>query len=293
MIKKKRKLSISQLIFHSLLTLFCIGTTVPFILTIIVSFSDENSVINNGYRFIPDHFSLEAFKAVFSSNDVFHSYIISIVVTVVGTLLGLLFSSMVAYAMSVQKVKYKNVIAIFIFITMIFNAGLVPWYILISRYLHLKNTIWVLIIPMLMNPFNIFLLRNYFKSLPPALVEAAEIEGASIVDVFIKIILPLSTPILATITLFISLAYWNDWNLALWFIDKKELYPLQYMLYKIQSLINYMSTGGYQTVGGGVSMPKETIQAATVLITIGPMLLAYPFVQKYFVKGIMVGAVKG
>jgi len=271
---------------------FCIFTTVPFFLTIIVSFTDENSVVKYGYRFIPEHFSLDAYRLIFSGRSIYNAYSISIIVTVVGTALSLLVTTMLAYAMSVPKVKYRNFIALCVFIPMIFNAGLVPWYIFVTKYLHLKDTILALILPMLVSSFNVFLVRNYFRSLPPALIESAEIEGASPPYIFAKIILPLSTPITATIALFYSLAYWNDWSLALWLIDSRELYPLQFMLYKIQSMINYMSSQGNFSVGNS-TLPSTTAQMAMVLVTIGPIILIYPFIQKYFIKGIMIGAVKG
>ncbi|KRE49733.1 carbohydrate ABC transporter permease [Paenibacillus sp. Soil724D2] len=282
----------SQVLFHIIFIVFCLFTTIPFILTMIVSVSDENSVVKNGYRFIPDHFSLDAFRLIFASSEIYKAYSVSIIVTLVGTGLSLLVTTMLAYAIAVPKVKYRNVIALCIFIPMIFNAGLVPWYIFITKYLHLKNSIFALILPMLVSPFNVFLVRNYFKSLPPSLVESAEIEGANPLYIFAKIILPLSTPITATIALFYSLAYWNDWNLALWLIDKRELYPLQFMLFKIQSMINFMSSGGNYGVGN-TTLPSVTAQMAMVLVTIGPIVLMYPFVQKYFIKGIMIGAVKG
>ena len=290
---KQYKNVIPQIVFHFTLAAFSITTFLPFILSLIVSISDEDSVVKNGYKFIPDQFSLDAYKVILSGNEVANAYKISIAVTVLGTLLGLLVSSMMAYAISVDKVKYRNVIAMFMFFTMLFGAGLVPWYIVMTQFLHLRNNIFALILPMLVSPYNVFLIRNYFKSLPKALIESAEIEGATPLGTLVKVIIPLSTPIMATIALFISLSYWNDWNLSIWLIDKKELFPIQYMLYKINSNINYLKSEGSRNSAGGISLPKETVQMATVMFTIGPIILMYPFIQKYFVKGIMIGAVKG
>jgi len=289
---KTKKFSISQALFHAVSIAFCIFTTIPFLLTVIVSISSEASVVKHGYAFIPDAFSFDSFRLIFSGSEIVNGYRVSALVTVFGTALGLLLSAMLAYAMAVQKVKYRNAIALFIFITMIFNAGLVPWYIFMTKYLHLKNSIAALILPMLINPFHVFLIRNYFKSLPPALIESAEMEGANPLYIFAAIILPLSAPIIATVALFYSLAYWNDWGLALWLIDDRGLYPLQFILFKIQSMINYMSSRGGQSMGSQ-TLPSETAQMAMVLVTIGPILFVYPFIQKYFVKGIMIGAVKG
>lgn len=289
---QKRRYSFSQVLFHLIAVAFCAFTTIPFILTIMVSVSGESSVIKHGYSLFPDTFSWDAYRLIFSGDEIWRGYMVSVTVTAIGTGAGLLLSAMLAHTMARQKVRYRNGIALFIFITMIFNAGLVPWYIFVTKYLHLKDTLAALILPMLINPFHVFLIRNYFKSLPPALLESAEMEGAGPLYVFAKIMLPLSAPIIATVALFYSLAYWNDWGLALWLIDDRKLYPLQFILFKIQSMINYMSTQG-NLVSGSRTLPSETAQMAMVLVTIGPIILVYPFIQRYFVKGIMIGAVKG
>ena len=289
---QKRRYSFSQVLFHLIAVAFCAFTTIPFILTIMVSVSGESSVIKHGYSLFPDTFSWAAYRLIFSGDEIWRGYMVSVTVTAIGTGAGLLLSAMLAHTMARQKVRYHNGIALFIFITMIFNAGLVPWYIFVTKYLHLKDTLAALILPMLINPFHVFLIRNYFKSLPPALLESAEMEGAGPLYVFAKIMLPLSAPIIATVALFYSLAYWNDWGLALWLIDDRKLYPLQFILFKIQSMINYMSTQG-NLVSGSQTLPSETAQMAMVLVTIGPIILVYPFIQRYFVKGIMIGAVKG
>jgi putative aldouronate transport system permease protein len=192
--------------------------------------------------------------------------------------------------MSVQKVRYRNFIAFFIFIPIVFSAGLVPWYIVVTNSLHLKNTIWALILPIAINPFNIFLLRNYYKSISPALSESAEIDGAGPWYIFYKIITPLSMPILATVGLFASLSYWNDFTMSLWLIDDRKLFSVQFLLYRINSMIAYLSQ--HSNIAS-VQMPSETIVFAMFLITIGPIILVYPYVQKYFVKGIMIGSIKG
>ncbi|GIO68283.1 carbohydrate ABC transporter permease [Paenibacillus cookii] len=289
---QKRRYSFSQVLFHLIAVAFCAFTTIPFILTIMVSVSGESSVIKHGYSLFPDTFSWDAYRLIFSGDEIWRGYMVSVTVMAIGTGAGLLLSAMLAHTMARQKVRYRNGIALFIFITMIFNAGLVPWYIFVTKYLHLKDTLAALILPMLINPFHVFLIRNYFKSLPPALLESAEMEGAGPLYVFAKIMLPLSAPIIATVALFYSLAYWNDWGLALWLIDDRKLYPLQFILFKIQSMINYMSTQG-NLVSGSQTLPSETAQMAMVLVTIGPIILVYPFIQRYFVKGIMIGAVKG
>ncbi|MBJ6361482.1 carbohydrate ABC transporter permease [Paenibacillus sp. GCM10012307] len=286
----KTRFGLLDLFIYVVFTVFALVTLIPFTLAIIVSFSAESSVVMNGYKFIPDKFSLDAYRLVFQDSMVFNAYKVTIFVTVFGTIISLLFSSLLGYMMSVQKVKYRNVIAFVIFIPIVFAAGLVPWYIVVTNVLQLKNTIWALILPLVINPFNVFLLRNYYKSISPALRESAEIDGAGPWYTFFKIMFPLSKPILATVGLFASLSYWNDFTTSLWLIDDRKLFTVQFLLYRINSMIAYMSQ---HTNMSAVQLPSETIVFAMFLITIGPIILVYPYVQKYFVKGIMIGSVKG
>lgn len=278
---------------YILLALVSVSTIIPLVLTAIVSVTDEQSIIMNGYSFFPEKFSTLAFRMALEGDWVFDAYKVTIFITVVGTFLCVLLSSALGYALSVNKVRYRNKIAMFLFIPMVFNAGLMPWYLWVTRVLHLKNSLFALILPMLINPFWIFLLRNYFKTIPDSLAESAEIDGAGPVYTFLRIILPLSKPILATVVLFSSLSYWNNYTLSLWLIDKQELYPLQYLLYKLQSYIIWLAQNAGSISEGSEIVPSESTQMATFLIALGPIILVYPFIQKYFVKGIMVGAVKG
>jgi putative aldouronate transport system permease protein len=286
----KNKFGLLDILIYLVFTGFSLITLIPFILAIMVSISDERAIVLHGYQFIPEIFSLAAYKVVFQDNIVINAYKITLIVTILGTFISLLFSSLLGYMMSVQKVKYRNFIAFFIFIPIVFSAGLVPWYIVVTNLLHLKNTIWALILPIAINPFNIFLLRNYYKSISPALSESAEIDGAGPWYIFYKIITPLSMPILATVGLFASLSYWNDFTMSLWLIDDRKLFSIQFLLYRINSMIAYMSQ--HSNIASG-QMPSETIVFAMFLITIGPIILVYPYVQKYFVKGIMIGSIKG
>lgn len=292
-IKRSRGEKVASVFINFTFAIYCLLAIVPFVLTFIVSISDENSVVKKGFSFFPDKFSLAGYKAVFSDSMIFNAYGVTLAVTVIGTIFSVLLCGLAGYAISVNKVKYRNKIALLFYIPMVFNAGLVPWYIVVTKVLMLKNSIFALILPLLISPFNIFLFRNYFKSIPAELAESAEIDGAGPFKTFFMVILPLSTPIIATISLFVSLVYWNDWVLALWMIDKQELFPLQYMLYRINSLISYMASNSGPGTGNIEKIPAQTTQMATLFVTIGPIILVYPFVQKYFVKGIMVGAVKG
>jgi putative aldouronate transport system permease protein len=286
----KNKFGWLDILIYLVFISFSLITLIPFILAIMISISDERSITLHGYRFIPEMYSLAAYKVVFQDNIVVNAYKITLIVTFLGTFIAIMFSSLLGYMMSVQKVKYRNVIAFFIFIPIIFSAGLVPWYIVVTNILHLKNTIWALILPIAINPFNIFLLRNYYKSISPALSESAEIDGAGPWYIFYKIITPLSMPIMATVGLFASLSYWNDFTMSLWLIDDRKLFSIQFLLYRINSMIAYMSQ--HSNIAA-VQMPSETIVFAMFLITIGPIILVYPYVQKYFVKGIMIGSIKG
>ncbi len=277
---------------HVVLVLACLGAILPLVLSIIISVSDEKSILAHGYTFFPSAFSFNAYRIILQADWLFDAYKVSVAVTVLGTFLTVLLSAMIGYAISVAKMRYRNVIAMILFIPMIFSAGLVPWYLWMTRTLHLKDTLAALIVPILINPFWIFLLRNYFKTVPSSLAESAEMDGANPIRVFFTIIMPLSKPILATIVLFAALNYWNNYLNALWLIDSKALYPLQYMLYKVESLIAY-NVSRQARASSGYQVPTQSMQMATFVVTLGPIVVVYPFIQRFFVKGIMIGAIKG
>ncbi len=280
----------AHLLIHLILAIYAFICTYPFVLTFMVSLGSEKSVIDNGYQLIPEEFSLLAYKTIFEDSSIYYAYGVSIFVTTVGTLLSLLICGMAGYAMSLNRVRYRNAISMYFYIPMVFNAGLLPWYMVCTQLLHLQNTIMALILPMLVSSFNIFLMRNYFKTIPASLIESADIDGCGVMRTFFQVVLPLSKPIIATVALFVGLAYWNDWSLALWFIDERNLFPLQYMLFRIESMMEFIRKNGYI---GGFEFPAQTYQIATLFVTIGPIILLYPLIQRYFVKGIMIGAVKG
>ena len=248
------------------------------------------------YGILPKGFTLEAYKYVLKDMEsILRSYGISIFVTVTGCVLGLSFNAMIAYVLSRKDYKYKKQLTVFLIIPMVLNGGLVPTYIWITKYLHLKNTIWVMILPMLIVPWFIILLRTFFSQIPSSLIEAATVDGASELTIFVKIVLPLAKPALATVGMFITLNYWNDWFQPLMYIDNSELYNLQYRLYilmrDVQEMIKNSSISGM-----GISiadLPTESMRMAMCVIAAGPMLVIFPFFQKYFVKGLTVGGVKG
>lgn len=274
----------------SLISLMCL---LPFILLISGSISDEGQVLAKGYSFLPRGFSLDAYAFIFRNPaDVLSGYRVSLIVAVVGTVLSLLISTMAAYVMYRKEVKYRNQLAFFLFFTTLFNGGLAPYFIWITSYLHLKNTLAVLILVPMFNVMYVLIMRSFIQgSVPEPLVESAKIDGAGDFRIFVQMVLPLCKPALASIGLFTVLAYWNDWWTPMMFTDKEQYVPLQYLLYKMLSSMN-MSAAMAQHVSD-VDTPKETFKLAMTVIATGPIVILFPFLQQYFVKGITIGAVKG
>jgi len=264
------------------------------LLTVMVSVTDESAIIRNGYSFFPEQFSLYAYQLMFQrGSSVVRGYMISIFVTVVGSLAAVIMTALAAYTLANKSVRYRNALGLFFFIPMVFGAGIVPWF-LICTALGLRDNIWALIIPSLMfNPFNMFLVRNYMSGIPDSLRESATIDGANDAVIALRIYFPLSIPVLATILLFYGLAYWNDWWNAIMLVDSRDLFPIQFLLLQLRSQISMLRD--LQFLGGVVGMtpPAESIKMATAVITIGPIIALYPFLQRYYVKGLIVGSVKG
>ncbi|AIQ21236.1 carbohydrate ABC transporter permease [Paenibacillus sp. FSL L8-0340] len=278
-----------SLIFLAILCIF------PFVLVVSSSFTEENKIITEGYQFIPTAFSTEAYSILFKyPEQMIQAYLVTIAVTIIGTLLGLFLTSMTAYALSRKDFKWRNKFSFFFFFTTLFSGGLVPWYLLMVNYLDMKDTLAALVIPMMLNVFYIIVMKSFMGSIPEAIVESAKIDGAGDFKIYARLILPLSKPALATIGLFLALAYWNDWYNALLFISNENLMPLQYYLYKMLGNMDGMRKA---MMGAGAvvttSIPTESLKMAMTVVATGPILLAYPFVQKYFVQGLTIGAVKG
>jgi multiple sugar transport system permease protein/putative aldouronate transport system permease protein len=227
------------------------------------------------------------------TDKVFNAYKISVFVTVAGTFLSMLTTCALSYALSVKTFRSRNKIAFFVYFTMLFSGGLAPSYLLISKYLHMRDNLLVMILPVLINPWNMLLLRNFFAGLPSSLSESAKIDGANDITVLFRIILPISLPGMATISLFYALAYWNEWFRAMLYMDKEHLYPLQYLIMQILRNVNMATEVASSNNMSGIQLPTYTVRMATVAVTIGPIILLYPFLQKYFVKGLTVGGVKG
>lgn len=281
-----------------ILTILVCLAMLPILLIVIASFTKETVLIRNGYTFLPEAFSLDAYYYMVKQGTVIlRSYGVSFLVTIVGTSSSVLITTMLAYPMSRKSYKYRNILSFFVFFTMLFNGGIVPAYILWTRYFHIKNTILALIIPnYLVQAFNVILAKNYIQNnIPDSVVEAAQIDGAPELTTFAKIIMPMSAPVVATISLFTAIAYWNDWTNALYFVNNAELYSIQQLLMKIMNNIQALRSSSTSVFlgTGSVDLPGNSVRMAMAVIGILPIVLVYPFVQKYLVKGIVVGAVKG
>ncbi len=279
---------------YAFIILFAIACLIPLLLVLSSSFTSQASLNINGYRLIPSELSLDAYSLLFKSGTVGPAYGVTIFITVVGTVLSMLVTCACAYAISCKSMYYRGTVAFFIYFTMLFNGGLVPTYLWVTKYLGLSDSLWSLILPSLVNAWNLLLMRNFFNGIPDALSESARIDGANDMVILFKIILPISLPGIATVGLFYALAYWNEWYKALLYIHTEWKYPLQYLIMQIQKNIQYVqqnaANAGVVTEG---LVPAETTQMATAVVTIGPIILLYPFLQKYFVQGLTVGSVKG
>lgn len=287
---------VPKILINLMFAVYSAMCLIPILLVLSTSFSEEKSLVTDGFHLIPKLFSLIGYQYVFSgTSTILNAYKVTILVTVVGTCLHLFVTSLMSYAISRNEVKYRNQIAFLVFFTILFNGGLAPYYILITRYLHLKDTFFVLIVVMLVSPVHVMIMRNFFKTLPDAIIESARIDGSGEFMTYFRIVLPLSTPVLATIGLFISVAYWNDWFTCSLFIENNKLYNLQYLLQSLMTNIQMLlsNQNASRSIEQSIGMlPGESARMATCVLSIGPIILAYPLLQKYFVKGLTLGAVK-
>lgn len=288
----------TNVLFNVILTILSLLSVIPFIFVIIISFTDEEALAMNGYRFIPEKWSLYAYEYIVSAGEnILRSYGVTILVTVVGTLIGLLLTGTYAYALSRKTYAFRSFFTKVITVPMLFSGGMIANYLVMTKVLMLKNKIWALILPLCMNSFNVIVLRTFFKtSIPDSVVESAKIDGASEWKLFFRIVIPMAMPGLATIGLFLTLGYWNDWFNALMYIDNKDWIPLQFLLMQIQNSIDWLASNksmmGVDGIQAAANLPKETIKMAIVVISTLPIIFAYPFFQRYFVNGLTIGAVK-
>ena len=287
----------SQIIFnivgYTVITFVSIVCLFPLLLIVSGSFTENSVLVREGYRLWPSEFSLAAYDSLFKfPQGLFQAYGNTIMVTVVGTLTGLLIISMTGYVLQRPDFKYRGKISFLIYFTSIFGGGMVPWFIMLSKYLQFQNTYLARIFPLLMSPFLIILMRTFISSsVPHEIIESAKIDGAGDFTIFLRIVLPVIGPGLATVGLFLALGYWNDWYLSSLFFTKRHMYSLQYYLYDLLNSVRFAADMGIPQTE--VAVPTESLKMAMVVVVIGPIIFLYPFVQRYFVAGITVGSVKG
>lgn len=295
---KKIKLSTSSKVFYVIcyvvVALMAIICLIPFIMLVSGSFTAENWIRFHGYGLIPGEFSVEAYKIIFKTPErIIRAYGVSIMITLIGVAIGLLLTALTAYVISRKDFKYRNALSFFFYFTTLFNGGMVSTYIYYIQYLHLKDSYLALILPMVFNVFYLLIMRTFVNNIPVALIESAKLDGAGEWRIFFTIILPLLQSGLATIGLFLALGYWNDWYNAMLYMNTDTKYPLQYMLYSIQQQAQALARIASQAGISVQDLPSSSLKMAMAVVATGPIVIVYPFVQKYFVAGITIGSVKG
>lgn len=298
---RRRKPALNEVAFRGLgyLFLFLFGMlcVIPFYLIIISSFASETALVRDGFRFIPLEWSLDAYNFVFSNPArIQRAYFNTIFVTLAGTCLSLLMSTLTGYVLSRRDFKWRNIFSFFFFFTTLFSGGLTPWYIMCTKVLRFKNTYGALILPMMFSVWNMIIAKNYMRGIPYEISESAKIDGAGELTIYLKLYLPIAKPLLATLGLFAALGYWNDWYNSMLFNTKEEYQSLQYflqdMLSTIQALKQLVAQGNSE-LAKGFSLPTTSMKMAMTCVVTGPIIFLYPLVQRYFVKGLTIGAVKG
>ncbi|MBP5599669.1 MAG: carbohydrate ABC transporter permease [Lachnospiraceae bacterium] len=294
----KVKLGVSDIVIRTfgyiLTTFYALACIFPFLIILGSSFTSESYLNRYGVQLIPHEFTLEAYKAVTKSGLIWKSYLLTIAITAVGTLIGLSIIAMTGYALQRRDFPFRNVISFYIYFTSLFAAGLAPYYLLMTQTYKLKDSYLAVLLPLLMSPWLIILMKNFVKSIPHEITESGKIDGAGDMRIFVSLILPMLKPALATIGLFMALGYWNEWYQSSLFLSSRvDVKPLQYMLYETVNSTEALKqtvAGQYITV---TDIPSNTVKMATAMLATGPIVLLYPFVQRYFISGITVGAVKG
>ena len=300
---RKKIISRDVLVFkavgYPLIFLFAAVCLIPFLIVIGSSFTAESYIIRNGYSILPKEWSIESYATIFRSPmAIIRAYGVTIFVTIAGTVLSVFLNTMAGYVLQRKDFEWRNKLSFFYFFTTLFSGGLMPWYIMCVKYLHLKDSIWAMILPGIVSVWNILLVKGFMAGIPFEMTESAKIDGAGDFSIFLRLIWPLSKPVIATIGLFTALTYWNDWYNAMLYINTEDKYPLQYFLYQqVNNIEAYKKLIANSAVSSAVvtavSLPTQTLKMALTIVVTGPIILAYPMVQKYFVQGITIGAVKG
>jgi putative aldouronate transport system permease protein len=295
--RRIKPLSFSKFLIHLMFCIVTLCMVVPFVLVISISFTEESSIIEHGYQLIPSEFSTKAYDYIFKAPILLlRAYGVTILTTVAGTLLSLFVTAMLGYVISRRDFRYRTPATFFIFFTMLFNGGLVPSYILITQYLYLQDTLWALILPALISPFYIMIMKGFLTKMPFEIIESAKMDGARELRIFFAIVLPLSTPALATLGLFISFGFWNSWFPSLLYIDNEKLVPIQLLLVRMLQSLEFLTSNSDFVNQLGVDtseLPTLSARMAMAILAGGPMVFIFPFFQRYFVKGLTVGSLKG
>ena len=288
----------SNVAFSAIFIILALLCFLPALLVAIVSLSSEHSVVTKGYSYIPMSWSVASYAYLLKQGSyIGHAFINSLGVTVVGTVIGLVLCSTMGYALSRPNYRLRGFFTWFIFIPMLFSGGLVASYMINAQVLGLKNTYWALILPICCSSFYIIIMRTFFQtSVPDAIIESAKIDGARQIRIFLQIVLPISLPAIATIGLFYTFAYWNDWMMAKYYLDSNHqtLFPMQYVLISLENNIDFLTRNAqFMGVDTSTNLPSETVRMAMVMVSVLPIACSYPFFQKYFISGLTIGAVKG
>ena len=293
----KEKFTVGKFFVYLFVVIFSLVCLYPFLMVVGGSLMTNSEVVNEGFKVFPKEVTLASYQLLLGNGRlILNGYKITIIVTVVGTFCSIIVNGMMGYVLSRKKMPGRRILNLYVLITMLFNGGMVSWYLICTRYLHLQNNIFALILPSVVNAWYIFLIRNYFFGVPEEMWESAKLDGAGEFLIFRKIYMALAKPVIATVVLFAALGYWNDWWLGLMLIDDSSKQPLQMLLRTMMSNIQFLQTMSQQSSEAQAmlaSVPGDGVKMAMVIVTTGPIILLYPFVQKYFMKGIMVGAVKG
>ncbi len=289
---------LQQTLMHLFMILLVLCCILPFLLMVIASFTEEATLTRNGYSFFPEALSLETYRYIIrSAGTIFRGYLMTIIVTVIGTGCNLLLTVLFAYPLSRKDLPYRGILSFFLFFTMLFNGGLVPTYMMYANTFHIKNTVFALIIPsLMMNAFYVIMIRSFFSSsIPDSLIEAAKLDGASEMKILGRVILPLSKPMVVTLVLMVGLGYWNDWMNGLYYVTEQKLFTIQMILNNMINNIEFLTRNASMlgTAASNMKIPQVGIRMGIAVIAVLPILVIYPFLQKYFVKGIVIGGVKG
>ncbi|MBE5039160.1 carbohydrate ABC transporter permease [Ructibacterium gallinarum] len=288
----------SNLILNIIFAIMFVVTVFPILLTISISLTDSRAIMDHGYSIWPETFSTEAYRYIFKTPEtILRAYAVTIFVTVVGATLSTLIISLYSYALSRKDFKGRKVLTFYVFITMLFNGGTVAWYIVCTSLYHLSNTVWSMILPYLMNTWYIIIMRTFFQtSVPVSIIESGKLDGAGEWRIFFELVIPIAVPGIATIALFQTLNYWNDWWLPIMFIVKPELYNLQFLLQRMMQNIQQLNENAKYMANASeqlMNVPTDGARMALCIVAMGPILIVYPFFQKYFIQGLTIGSIKG